>query len=130
MLSQFAQKHNAAVPVQYLRNDKDNGSCIVSLNLAGNTLQLISRSSLRKQKHVSSKVKMNTDTYLGMPAVETTIVIESGTKPMTLKGNFNIDFGNPELLFLLEQSNDVQQFFAENSDTAIFNFDNNLMYVL
>lgn len=119
VLSQFAQKHNAAVPVQYLRNDKDNGSCIVSLNIAGNTLQLISRSLLRKQKHVSSKVKMNTDTYLGMPAVETTIVIESGTKPRTLKGNFNIDFGNPELLFLLEQSNDVQQFFAENSDIQL-----------
>ena len=62
---------------------------------------------------------MNTDTYLGMPAVEATLVIESENGQKQLSGNFNIDLGNPELLFLLQQHNDVQQFLADNPDIQV-----------
>lgn len=39
---------------------------------------------------------MNTDTYMGMFAVETNAIIDDGVKPRTLSGNGIIDFGNPE----------------------------------
>ena len=118
VLSGYAENYNAAVPVQYLHNENDNGSRLVRLDLSNNILQLISRTSFRKQQ-AFSKVKMNTDTYLGMPAVETTVLIGYGSQSRKLKGNFNIDFGNPELLFLHHQHKDVQQFFADNSDIQL-----------
>ena len=119
VLSQYTQKCNAAVPVQYLYNNADKGSRIVCLNLKENSLQMISRTSLRKLQKGSTKINMNTDTYLGMPAVEATLVIESENGQKQLSGNFNIDFGNPELLFLLQQHNDVQQFLADNPDIQL-----------
>ena len=119
VLSGYTQNHQAAVPVQYLYNDADKGSRIACLNLSENSLQMISRTSLRKQTKGSSKVKMNTDTYMGMPAVETTLVIEDENGQKQLKGNYNIDFGNPELMFLLQQNKDVQQFLADNPDIQL-----------
>ena len=104
--------------VQYLYNEND-GSRIVRLDLGNNVLQVISRASLRLRGRGYSKVKMNTDTYLGMPAVETNVMIRYASRARKLKGNFNIDFGNPELLFLMHQHKDVQQFFAENSDIQL-----------
>ena len=104
--------------VQYLHNEND-GSRIVRLDLGNNVLQVISRASLRLRGRGYSKVKMNTDTYLGMPAVETNVMIRYASRARKLKGNFNIDFGNPELLFLMHQHKDVQQFFAENSDIQL-----------
>ena len=103
VLSNYARNYNAAVPVQYLHNENDNGSRLVRLDLSNNTLQLISRTSFRKHQHEYSKLKMNSETYLSMPAVETTVVIRYGSQSRKLRGNFNIDFGNPELLFLLQQ---------------------------
>ena len=119
VLSGYTQNHQAAVPVQYLYNDADKGSRIVCLNLSQNSLQMISRASLRKRQKGSTKIKMHTDTYLGMPAVEATLVIESENGQKQLSGNFNIDFGNPELLFLIQQHADVQQFLADNSDIQL-----------
>lgn len=119
VLSQYTQKCNVAVPVQYLYNDADKGSRIVCLNLKENSLQMISRTSLRKHQKGSTKINMNTDTYLGMPAVEATLVIESENGQKQFSGNFNIDLGNPELLFLLQQHNDVQQFLADNPDIQV-----------
>ena len=119
VLSGYTRNYQAAVPVQSLYNDADKGSRIACLNLSENSLQMISRTSLRKQTKGSSKVKMNTDTYMGMPAVETTLVIEDENGQKQLKGNYNIDFGNPELMFLLQQNKDVQQFLADNPDIQL-----------
>lgn len=119
VLSGYTQNHQAAVPVQYLYNDADRGSRVVCLNLRENSLQMISRTSLRKRQKGSTKIKMHTDTYLSMPAVETTLVIESENGQKQLKGNYIIDFGNPELMFLLQQDQDVQQFLADNPDIQL-----------
>ena len=73
--------------VQYLYNEND-GSRIVRLDLGNNVLQVISRASLRLRGRGYSKVKMNTDTYLGMPAVETNVMIRYASRARKLKGNY------------------------------------------
>ena len=112
-------QYEAAVPVMYLHNDLDDGSRIVSLDLGNQRLQMLSRASLNASKSDYSKRNMNTDTYMGMFAVETSVTLDDGIKPRTLNGNFMIDFGNPELLFLFHQTEEVQKFLADNADMEL-----------
>ena len=119
VLSGYAKNYEMAVPVQGLHNDKDNGSCIVRLVLEDNCLQMLSRTELRGNRKGYSKTKLNTDTYLGMPAVRTKLVLDKGKNARVLKGNFNVDFGNPELVFLMHQHKDVQKFLTENTDLEL-----------
>ena len=111
--------YEVAVPVMYLHNDLDEGSRIVSLDLGNQSLQMLSRASLDANKADYSESNMNTDTYMGMFAIETSITLDDGIKPRTLSGNFMIDFGNPELLFLFHQTEEVQKFLADNADMEL-----------
>ena len=111
--------YEVAVPVMYLHNDLDDGSRIVSLDLGNQSLQMMSRASLNASKADYSKSNMNTDTYMGMFAIETSMIIDDGIKPRMLSGNFLIDFGNPELLFLLHQTEEVQRFLADNAEMEL-----------
>ena len=111
--------YEVAVPVMYLHNDLDDGSRIVNLDLGNQSLQMLSWASLKARKAGYSKSSMNTDTYMGLPAIETSVVFDDGIKPRTLSGNFMIDFGNPELLFLFHQTEEVQKFLADNSDLEL-----------
>ena len=111
--------YEAAVPVMYLHNDLDDGSRIVSLDIGNQSLRMLSRASLNASKADYSKRNMNTGTYMGMFAVETSVTLDDGIKPRTLSGNFLIDFGNPELLFLIHQTEEVQQFLADNADMEL-----------
>lgn len=108
--------YEVAVPVMYLHNDLDDGSRIVSLDLGNRALQMLGKASLNAINADYSKSNMNTETYEGMFAIETSMVLDDGIKPRTLCGNFMIDFGNPELLFLLHQTEEVQRFLADNAD--------------
>ena len=103
----------------YLHNDLDKGSRIVNLDLGNQRMQMLSRKALITKKANYSKSTMNTDTYMNMFAVETSATLNDGIKPRTLSGNFLIDFGNPELLFLIEQTMEVQQFLADNADMEL-----------
>ncbi len=111
--------YEVAVPVMYLHNDLDNGSRIVSLDLGNRSLQMLGRASLNAINTDYSKSNMNTDTYEGMFAIETSMILDDGMKPRTLSGNFMIDFGNPELLFLINQTEEVQRFLADNADMKL-----------
>ena len=111
--------YEVAVPVMYLHNDLDDGSRIVSLDLGNRSLQMLSRASLNAIKADYSKSNMNTDTYEGMFAIETSMMLDDGIKPRTLSGNFMIDFGNPELLFFIHQTEEVQKFLADNADMKL-----------
>ena len=111
--------YEMAVPVMYLHNDLDKGSRIVNLDLGNQRMQMLSRKALITKKANYSKSTMNTDTYMNMFAVETSATLDDGIKPRTISGNFLIDFGNPELLFLIEQTNEVQQFLADNADMEL-----------
>jgi hypothetical protein len=111
--------YEVAVPVMYLHNDLDDESRIVNLDLGNQSLQMLSRASLNAKKDTYSEGRMNTDTYLGLPAIEASVTLDDGIKPRTLSGNFMIDFGNPELLFLLHQTEEVQKFLADNADMEL-----------
>ena len=111
--------HEVAVPVMYLHNDLDDSSRIVSLDLGDQSLQMLSRASMNAIKADYSMSNMNTDTYMGMFAIETSMTCDDGIKPRTLSGNFLIDFGNPELLFLIHQTEEVQRFLADNADMEL-----------
>ena len=111
--------YEVAVPVMYLHDDLDDGSRIVSLDFGNHSLQMLGRASLNAIKADFSKNNMNTDTYEGMFAIETSMMLDDGIKPRTLNGNFMIDFGNPELLFLIHQTEEVQRFFADNADMEL-----------
>ena len=111
--------YEVAVPVMYLHNDLDDESRIVNLDLGNQSLQMLSRASLNATKDTYSEGRMNTDTYLGLPAIEASVTLDDGIKPRTLSGNFMIDFGNPELLFLLHQTEEVQKFLADNADMEL-----------
>lgn len=111
--------YEMAVPVMYLHNDLDNGSRIVNLNLTNQTLQMMSNASLHSIKADYSKSPMNSDAYLGMVAIETNLMFDDGLKTRAFSGNFLIDLGNPELLFLIQQNENVQQFLADNADMEL-----------
>jgi hypothetical protein len=111
--------YEMAVPLMYLHNDLDDGSRIVSIDLGNQSLQMLGKSSLNAIDADYSKSNMNTDTYEGMFAIETSVMLDDGIKPRTLSGNFMIDFGNPELLFLLHQTEEVQRFLADNADMKL-----------
>jgi len=111
--------YEVAVPLMYLHNDLDDGSRIVSIDLGNQSLQLLGKASLNAIDTDYSKSNMNTDTYEGMFAIETSVMLDDGIKPRTLSGNFMIDFGNPELLFLIHQTEEVQKFLADNVDMEL-----------
>ena len=113
--------YEVAVPVMYLHNDLDNGSRVVNLDLGNQSLQMLSRASLNAKKDTYSEGRMNTNTYMGLPAIETSVTLDDGVKTRTLSGNFMIDFGNPELLFLFHQAEEVQKFLADNADMELRN---------
>ena len=112
----YTKFYEVALPVMYLHNDLDGGSRIIDLDLGNQRMSMLSRAELRGRKSAYSKSRLNTKTYLGMPAIKTTLVLDDGTKKRKLKGNYNIDFGNPEILFLLTQNKNVQRFLAKNAD--------------
>ena len=111
--------YEVAVPVMYLHNELDNGSRIVNLDLGNRRLQMLSNASLNDKKSDYSMISMNTEAYLGMFAVETSLMLDDGVKTRTLSGNFLIDLGNPELLFLIQQSDEVQRFLSDNADLEL-----------
>ncbi len=112
----YTKYYEVALPVMYLHNDLDGGSRIIDLDLGDQRMSMLSRASLKARVSAYSKSRMNTKTYLGMPAVKTTLLLDDGTKTRRLKGNYIIDFGNAEFLFLRRQSKNVQRFLEKNSD--------------
>jgi hypothetical protein len=111
--------YEVAVPVMYLHNDLDDGRRIVSLDLGNQSLQMLGKASLNAIKADYSMSNMNADTYMGMFAIETSMTCDDGIKPRTLSGNFMIDLGNPELIFLLHQTEEVHRFLADNDDMEL-----------
>lgn len=119
VLPNYAKKHEVAIPVQFLHNDHDGGSSIVSLDLSCQRLQMLDRKTLDTEKSAYTRTKINHNSYMGMPAVKTKLSINDGKRERVMKGNFVIDLGNPALLFLLHQNKHVQRFLSDNSDMEL-----------
>lgn len=115
VLSNYDCPWKAAIPVQNLRHKKDN-SRTFELDLANNMIYVLTKTLADQRKEGCLKYEINTDTYMEMPAVRTSLKLADGKE---LQGNFNIDLGNPMLLFLRQQDEKVQTFLNENSALEI-----------
>ena len=114
VLSGYQSGWEVAVPIQSLHNEKDKGSRIIQLNLRGKQLRMLGKKEWKKQRKGYNKVKINYDTYLDMPAIEGDLNFVVKDEAKTLSGNFVLDLGNPEFLFLFHQSKTVQKFIKKN----------------
>lgn len=119
ILPNYADGYEVALPIQNLRWQTDRNSRIVALDFDSKTLWMVSRKTVKRETEGFAKMKINTDTYLKMPAVRTTLSILEGGKTRTLDGNFVLDLGNAAFLFLLHQSKAVQDFRAANPDISL-----------
>ena len=119
ILSNYAKDYEVALPIQMLNNEIDRNSRIVHLSLSDNEFKMLSKRELRKLKEGCDRYRMNTESYMEMPSINTEILIDYSDSTRSLQGNFVIDFGNPELLFLMDQNIDVQSFIKENPDIKL-----------
>ena len=111
VLDDYKNDTPITLPIQNLHHRSDWGSRIVMLDLDGGKLQMMTLGELRQWK--AAKYKMNRKTYGKMPAINETIAFATAEGEKVLKGNFNIDLGNPMLLYLREQSEAVKELVDE-----------------
>ena len=111
VLANYRNDAPLTVPIQNLHHRGDWDSRIVMLDLEEGKLQMLTRSELRQWQ--GRRFKMNRNTYGRMPAVKGTITFGTTEGETILKGNFNIDLGNPMLLYLREQSTEVASLLNE-----------------
>ena len=113
ILADYMNDAPITLPIQNLYHRNDWGSRIVMLDLDGGKLQMLTRSELRQCQ--GTRYKMNRNTYGRMPAVKGSVVLGTAEERVELDGNFNIDLGNPMLLYLREQSTAVAKLLGEGS---------------
>lgn len=118
ILPGYADGYEVALPIQNLHWQTDRNSRIVELDFDRKILRMVNRKTVKRETEDFAKMKINTDTYLKMPAVRTTLSILEGGRTRTLDGNFVLDLGNAAFLFLLHQSKAVQDFRTANSDIS------------
>ena len=120
ILADYANHREISIPLQYFYNDADNGSSIVFVDLAGGHLAMYCREHMDglnlKDWNVS---RINTSTYMAMPAVKTVMTIREGGRDRKLKGNYVIDFGNAEVMALFDHNKKVQKYLKSNSDMEL-----------
>ena len=94
ILSGYADHREISIPLQYFYNEADNGSSIMYIDLAGGHLDMYCRDHMNSQELKDWKVsRINTRTYMDMPAVKTVMTVREGGRDRKLKGNYVIDFG-------------------------------------
>lgn len=113
ILSGYDTYSGIAIPIQNIRNVED-GSHIIRLDMKKAELQSLSRKQFNSEYRRYSGSPMNYDSYMGMPAVRTTLDFEKGGNSYSLTGEYLLDLGNASFLFLMKQSEIVQNFLADN----------------
>lgn len=120
ILSGYADHREISIPLQYFYNEADNGSSIMYIDLAGGHLDIYCRDHMNSQELKDWKVsRINTRTYMDMPAVKTVMTVREGGRDRKLKGNYVIDFGNAEMMALFNHDKKVQKFLDSNSDMQL-----------
>lgn len=120
IMADYENPYKVAVPIHLLHNEADGGSRIVKVDLAGESLQILSRASLKeadKKDYISHKITYKT--YKNMPAVQSVLKLDEGGKVRSMKGKFYIDLGNAEVLFLVEKNKNVKKFLDSNPDMSL-----------
>ena len=116
-LVDFDRPYQVAVPIQNLYHA--NGRRILKLDLSQSQLQILDDNTVADNQWTA--LRMNTETYLKMPAIESELTFQGEDYNASLKGIFNIDLGNPMLLFLFEQHQAVKNFFQQNPKIQLLN---------
>lgn len=119
IIPNYKSAWEVAVPIQYLYNDNDDRRQLIKLDLRNKQMRMLSQKEWRKERKDYKKEKMNFKSYEDMPAIETDLNLTIKGEERTLAGNFNIDLGNPEFLYLFHQSKDVQKFIDNNPDIKV-----------
>jgi len=91
-----------SMPIQYLKMS-DGQNAFITLNFQEKTMSV----SDKKPKIEGEMFKLHLDKEMGFPVVSSSVEINSEYGTWNLKGDFIVDFGNPELLFLMEQNKNV-----------------------
>lgn len=117
VLAHYKDEVTLTIPIQRLRHSDTWNSHIVMLDLENGDMRMLTRKELSLWK--CSRYKMNRRSYMRMPAIKTTITTTIGEETRELAGNFNIDLGNPMLLYLRAQSNKVNLLLNETSSLKI-----------
>ena len=119
ILSGYADHREISIPLQYIHNEADNSS-IVFVDLADGRLDMYCREHMNSQDIKDWKAfRINTRTYMDMPAVKTTLTVREGGRDRKLKGNYVIDFGNAEMMALFDHNKKVHKYLKSNSDMEL-----------
>lgn len=113
VLANYRDETEITIPIHRLQHAHDWNSRIVMLDLEGGRMQMLTRKELREWS--STRHKINRRSYKRMPAIKAHIAFNINGETSVVGGNFNIDLGNPMLLYLRSQSHTVQHMLDENS---------------
>ncbi len=86
-----------SMPIQYLKVE-DAKKTFVALDFQEKTMRV----SGQKPGISGEKFKLSIDKKMGFPIVRSALKMSAEEGNATLKGDFIVDFGNPELLFLMK----------------------------
>ena len=116
ILSGYNTYSGIAIPIQNICNTED-GSRIIKLEKF--ELRSMSRKQFKSEAEDYTATAINYDSYMGMPAVKTHLDFEKGGKNYSLPGNYLLDLGNASFVFLMKQSQVVQDFLHDNPDIEL-----------
>ena len=117
VLANYRDETTITIPIHRLHHTYDWNSRIVMLDLEGEHMQMLTRKELREWQGTHHKI--NRRSYERMPAVKTHIAFSIDGHTTVIEGNFNIDLGNPMLLYLREQSATVEHVLDENKQLKL-----------
>lgn len=118
ILSEYKANSGIAIPIQNICNTED-GSRILKLDMEKQALRSMSRKQFDSESSDYTATNINYDSYMGMPAVKTHLDFEKGGKNYSLPGNYLLDLGNASFVFLMKQSQIVQDFLHDNPDIEL-----------
>ena len=118
ILSEYKTYSGIAIPIQNICNTED-GSRILKLDMEKQALRSMSRKQFDSESSDYTATNINYDSYMGMPAVKTHLDFEKGGKNYSLPGNYLLDLGNASFVFLMKQSQVVQDFLHDNPDIEL-----------
>lgn len=84
-------------------------------------LRSMSRKQVKSETIDYTATAINYDSYMGMPAIKTHLDFEKDGKSFSLPGNYLLDLGNASFVFLMKQSQAVQDFLHANPDIELKN---------
>lgn len=118
ILSGYNTYSGIAIPIQNICNTED-GSRIIKLDMEKLELRSMSRKQFKSEAEDYTATAINYDSYMGMPAVKTHLDFEKDGKCYSLPGNYLLDLGNASFVFLMKQSQAVQDFLHDNRDMEL-----------